>query len=260
MTWQMVSQSFKLLRNDPSLMIFPVLSAAGVVALSLPFLVVAVTGGEIHWGPNSWLLAFAWYAGASFVTIFFNCALAACVQMRFAGQTPTISEGLKRAAQRIHVIVLWTLLTSTIGRLLQLIEQRGSLISRIAFGLIGISWNLSTFLIVPVIVMEDRGVIDSLRRSASLLRQTWGEQLVSGIWFQWMGLLVAVPGVVLGALAANVNPIFWVAAIAWFAVWMAAFTAASEIFTVVLYRYATTGQPPAGYSPDALNSALKPRR
>jgi Family of unknown function (DUF6159) len=257
MTWQLVSQSFKLLRDDLSLMIFPVLSAIGVIALSLPFILFAVSGAGIHWGPNTWPLILAWYFGASFVTIFFNCALAACVQMRFAGQTPTVAEGLKRAAQRIHVILLWTLVTSTVGRLLQFIEQRQGFTGRIAFALIGMSWNLSTFLIVPVIVMEDRGVIDSLRRCASLFRQTWGEQLVSGIWFAWMGLLVAIPGVVLGALAANVNPIFWVATITWFAGWMAAFTAASEIFTVVLYRYATTGQPPAGYNPDTLNSVLR---
>ena len=83
-----------------------------------------------------------------------------------------------------------------------------------------------------------------MRRSASLLRQTWGEQLVSGLAFGWLGLLFAIPGVVLGALGANGYPIFIVPAILWFATMMAAFTAASEIFTVALYRYATTARRP----------------
>jgi Family of unknown function (DUF6159) len=251
MTWQLVSQSFKLLRDDLKLIVLPILSAIGVVALSLPFILALVLKDGIHWGPNSWLLAFGWYACASFVTIFFNCALAACVQLKFAGQTPTLADGLRRAASRIHVILLWSLLTSTIGRLFEFIEQRGWA-GRIAVGLIGISWNLSTFLIVPVLVMEDHGVIDSLRRSASLLRQTWGEQLISGIWFGWIGLLVAIPAVVLGALAANGYPVFWAPTIAWIAGWMAALTAAREIFTVVLYQYANTGVPPAGYDAASL--------
>ena len=257
MTWQLVSRSFRILRNDVKLIVFPVLSALGAIALSLPFLFVLFTGEEIHWGPNSWLFVLAWYIGASFVTIFFNCALAACVQMRFAGQEPDIAEGLRRAASRAHIIFLWALVTSTVGRLLQLVEQRAGWTGRIVAGLVGLSWNMATFLIVPVLVMEDHGAIDSLRRSASLLRQTWGEQLISGIAFGWMALLFAIPGVVLGALGANGYPIFIVPAVLWFAGMLASFTAAKEIFTVVLYQYAVTGQPPAGYDANHLGA---PRR
>ena len=196
------------------------------------------------------------FPGASFVTIFFNCALAACVQMRFAGETPTIAGGLSRAAARIHVILLWALVTSTVGRILEMLERDAGLIARIAISLVGLSWNMATFLMVPVLVMEHGGVMDSVRRSASLLRQTWGEQLISGFAFGWAALLLAIPGVVLGALGANGYPIFIVPCILWFAVMLAAFTAAREIFTVVLYRYATTGESPAGYDANALRGAL----
>jgi carboxypeptidase Ss1 len=51
-----------------------------------------------------------------------------------------------------------------------------------------------------VLVMEEAGVMDSIRRSASLLRQTWGEQLISGLAFGWLGLLFAVPGIVLATI------------------------------------------------------------
>ena len=258
MTWQLVARSFHILRGDLKLIVFPILSALGAIALSLPYMLMLFGGGaEIHWGRNTWLLLLGWYAAASFVTIFFNCALAACVQMRFAGQTPTIADGLKRALARVHAILLWSLLTSMVGRLLAILEQRVGIVGRIATAVVGLSWNLATFLIVPVLVMEDRGVIDSVRRSAALLRQTWGEQLISGIWFGWMGVLVAIPGIVLGALSANGYPIFWAPTIVWFAGWMAAFTAAREIFTVVLYRYGTTGEPPAGYDGEGLRTALR---
>ena len=100
-------------------MVFPVLSAVGAAALALPFL-LALFGlhlpDGVRWGGNTWLLVFLWYCGASFITIFFNCALAACVQMRFAGQDGTLSDGLRRAWSRVHVIFLWSLVSATVGQ------------------------------------------------------------------------------------------------------------------------------------------------
>ena len=81
-------------------------------------------------------------------------------------------------------------------------------------GLAGLGWGMATYLVVPVLVMEDAGVMDSVRRLQSLLRQTWGEQLISGIAFGWIGLLFAIPGIVIGVLGANGYPIFIVPAVA----------------------------------------------
>ena len=262
MTWNLVSQSFRLLRNDTKLMVFPILSAIGAAALALPFF-LALFGMRlehgVHWGSNTWLWMFVWYCGASFITIFFNCALAACVQMRFAGQDTTLGDGLRRAGMRVRTILLWSLVSATVGQLIRGVETRTGWAGRLVMGFAGLGWGMATYLVVPVLVMEDAGVMDSVRRSASLLRQTWGEQLVSGLAFGWMGLLWAIPGVVLGALGANGYPIFIVPTILWFATMMAAFTTAREIFTVALYRYATTGEAPSGYDAGAMGAALRRR-
>jgi hypothetical protein len=259
MTWNLVSRSFRLLRNDKKLLVFPVLSAIGAAALAIPFL-FALFGmrpaGGLHWGSNTWLFVFLWYWGASFITIFFNCALAACVQLDFAGQRSTLGDGLRRAASRIHTILLWSLVSATVGQITRLVESRAGWVGRLITGILGLGWSMATYLIVPVLVMEEAGVMDSIRRSAALLRQTWGEQLISGLAFGWLGLLFAVPGIVLGVLGANGHPIFIVPAIAWFATMIAAFAAAREIFTVALYRYATTGQAPSGYDAATLGAAL----
>ncbi len=262
MTWNLVLQSFRLLRNDKKLMVFPVLSAIGAGALALPF-VFALFGlrlsDGVRWGGNTWLLVFLWYCGASFITIFFNCALAACVQMRFAGQEGTLSDGLRRAWSRVQVIFLWSLVSATVGQALQWLDSRAGWIGKVMIWLVGLSWGMATYLVVPVLVMEDAGMMDSVRRSSSLLRQTWGEQLISGIAFGWMGLLFAIPGIVIGVLGANGYPIFIVPAVLWFATMAAAFSAAREIFTVALYRYATTGEAPSGYDSATLGNALRRR-
>jgi hypothetical protein len=249
-----------LLGNDKKLLLFPILSAIGAAALALPFL-LALFGirpaGGLHWGPNTWLFVFLWYCGASFITVFFNCALAACVQLRFAGQDATLGDGLRRAASRVHTILLWSIVSATVGLIARWVESRVGWVGRLIAGVLGLGWSMATYLIVPVLVMEEAGVIDSIKRSGALLRQSWGEQLISGLAFGWLGLLFTVPGIVLGVLGANGYPIFIVPAIAWFATMMAVFTAAREIFTVALYRYATTGEAPSGYDAATLGGALR---
>ena len=137
MTWNLVSQSFRLLRNDKKLLVFPILSAIGAAALALPFL-LALFGmrpaGGLHWGSNTWLFVFLWYCGASFITIFFNCALAACVQLHFAGQDPTLGDGLRRAASRVHTILLWSLVSATVGQIARAVETRAGWTGRLIIG------------------------------------------------------------------------------------------------------------------------------
>jgi hypothetical protein len=220
MTWNLVSQSFRLLSHDKKLLVFPILSAIGAAALALPFLLALLgmrAASGVRWGSSTWLLVFLWYCGASFITVFFNCALAACVQMDFAGQHPTLADGLRRAACRIHTIFLWSLLSATVGQILRGLEARTGWTGRLIIGFFGLGWGMATYLVIPVLVMEEAGVMDSIRRSASLLCQTWGEQLISGLAFGWLGLLFAVPGIVLGVLGANGHPIFILPAIVWFA-------------------------------------------
>jgi len=53
MTWNLVLQSFRLLRNHKKLKVFPILSAVGAAALAIPFLVALFgfrAAGGLHLG------------------------------------------------------------------------------------------------------------------------------------------------------------------------------------------------------------------
>src|SRR6185369_4639064 len=149
-------------------------------------------------------------------------------------------------------ILQWALLTSTVGIVFRMIQERAGWVGRIVVGLFGIGWSLATFMIVPVMVLEDLNVTESIRRSAHLLKKTWGEQVVVGLHFMWMYLALGLVGIVIGVLA-------WPLAIVYFAIVAAVMSAAREIFVVALYRYAVDGEPPAGYSRDALGGYFRPR-
>jgi hypothetical protein len=253
-------QSFRVLRRDKQLVIFPILSAIAAIVVSVPFVLMLFATGEPHeWNLNSVALCLLWYFCANSAIIFFNCALAASAQTYFNGGTPTLGEGISQAASRAPAILAWAMVTSTVGVFLRWVDDRSGLLGRIVVGLIGMAWNIATYLIVPVLVMEDVGVMDAIRRSGELLRKSWGQQLIGGIAFGWFGLLCAIPGVVIGAIGMNG---FWPlipVAVAYFIVMAACFSAAGQIFRVALYRYATTGQAPDGYTNDGLRGAIRTR-
>ena len=258
MTWTLILQSFSVLRKDKRLVVFPILSVLCAIALTVPYVWV-LTGAApwhpsgLHWsGPSVYLWLFLWYCTISFAMIFFNCALAACAQMRFSGGEPTIADGIRLAGRRVGSIFLWAVVTSTVGMIIRMIEERVGWIGRVIAALFGFGWSLATYLIVPVLVLEDHNVADSIRRSSKLLKTTWGEQLVVGLHFMWMILLLSIPGLILGVLAIPVGILYFLAL-------AAVMTAAQQVFVVALYRFAVIGQAPDGYSNEALGGYFRTR-
>ncbi len=196
------------------------------------------------------------YMAITFVIVFFNCGLAACANAHFSGQRPTLGFGLRHAAARVVPILAWSLLTATVGFLLNAIERRASWAGKIAVWLFGFAWGLATYLVIPVLIAEDRGAFGSLRRSSQLVRDTWGDQLVAELRFGWRFIILFIPGIVLGAIGANGYPIVLPLAAAWFIVGIAVISAAKGVFEVALYRYAALNETPADWSPEFLPGAF----
>ena len=259
-SWELMIRSFRVLRRDKQLVVFPILSTLAAAAVSVPFILALFAAGEPHqWTATHTVLCFLWYSCANFAMVFFNCALAASAQTFFDGGQPSLGQGIRQAAGRAPAILAWAAVASTVGVVLRWIDERSGLFGRIVVALVGIGWNMATYLIVPVLVIEDLGVMDSIRRSSALLRQTWGEQLRGAIAFMWFGLLFTIPGIVLGAIAMAGLWILLPVAVLYFIALAASFSAARQIFTVALYRYATTGVAPDGYTGEGLHGAVHTR-
>ena len=97
-------------------------------------------------------------------------------------------------ARRLGAIFLWSLLTGTVGLVLNTIQQRAGLLGGIVVRAIGMAWQIVTWLAVPVIVVEGTGPVTSLKRSAHLFRQTWGENLIGQVGFGLVGFVFMAPG------------------------------------------------------------------
>ena len=262
-SWDMIGESFAVLRKDKKLVLFPILSGLSTLAIAaMYFLPLFHIGVLEHYrayrtvDPTVYAWLFLWYCTNYFVIIFFNCALAACAQIRFSGREPTLAAGMTQAGWKIPSILMWAVVASTVGIILHAIEERSSWLGKIVTSVVGIAWAMATYLIVPVLIFEDDGVFESIHRSSALLRETWGEQIVSGFGFGLPSLLLAIPGFLLGMVGFKLHPLGFLIAVPYFLLLSAVMSAVRGIFTVALYRYATGGEAPSGFSSGTFKEAF----
>lgn len=255
-SWELVKASAQVLKADKELVVFPLLSFGGFVLtlviffLPMAFFDLASAAGETI-KIVAYVVGFLFYFVTAFITIFFNAALVGAALIRLEGGDPTVADGLRIARERLGSILGWSLLAATVGLILKAIRERAGWLGSLIVGMIGIAWNLATFLVVPVLVTHDLGPIDALKESARLLKKTWGEQIagnlgigvVVGLAFVLYSL-VAVPVVVLAAATETAALI--VAAVVCVALGYGALALISAtlsgIYSAALYRFATTGE------------------
>jgi hypothetical protein len=184
-----------------------------------------------------------------------------CANMRLSGKQPTVGAGFRIALSHLGRIAAWALVAASVGMVLSSLRDRNNkLLSVVAAGL-NIAWSLVTYLIVPVLLFEDRGVFASLHRSSELFRSHWGEQVAGSFGFGLLSTLLSIPAVVLAVLCWRVDPIAGIILAGVYLLILATVTSAVRgVFTVALYRYATAGSPPPGFSADVIDGALGGRR
>jgi Family of unknown function (DUF6159) len=138
---------------------------------------------------------------------------------------------------------------------------------RMAGSMLGVAWTLASFLVVPVLVQQNVGPIDAIKRSVELLKRTWGENAIGnvGIGLAFgiaMFALIAV-GVLLVIMAASVSGALAVTVavfVALAAVMLGIVQSAlAGIYSAALYRYATVGEAPAGFTGTGMQTAFSPR-
>jgi hypothetical protein len=279
-SFELAQCSWRVLRDDKKLIVFPILSAMGcilvLVSFAIPLALVAQRGGfaDVAAADNgrvqlpiwTYLMAFAFYFCNYFVIVFCNSALVSCALMRFAGEEPTIGDGLAAATSRLPQIIAWSLVSATVGVVLKLIENAHEKVGQIVSAILGTAWTVVTYFVVPILVVEKVGPIEAVKRSASLLRKTWGEALV-GHWglglFMFLlalpGIALLIAGVVLLGKSAVLGAVLIGLAIVYFLGESAVGSALNTIFLSALYQFAAYQTVPQGFSKQIMRSAFSPR-
>ncbi len=256
-SWELVKASYAVLRADKELIIFPIISMLGTIGVMIVFALPLALAGSFgraadgNTGIFEYAVAFVFYVVMYFVVIFSNTALVGAAIIRLNGGDPTVRDGFEIAMQRVDKIFGYAIISATVGVILRALRERGGLLGQIVAWLGDVAWNVATYLVVPILVVENVGPIDAIKKSAGLLRKTWGEQIVGnfsiGLIFGLITLLaVLVVGVPLIALAAATGSVIMivvaVAVIVLLVVGISLMgSTLNGIYVATLYRYATEG-------------------
>ena len=263
----LAKSSWRVLKADKELLLLPVISgiASLIVAASFVVAIFATGGGMERMSNSTLLLLVVMYFALAYITIFFNTALVSAANERLEGGDPTIGSAIRGAARRAGRILPWALLSAAVSIVLRAIEERVGLVGRIVVGLLGVAWSVVTFLVLPIIVIEGAGTVNALKKSGSLLRRTWGENLAGNFGLGLIGLLLILPAIALviaGAVAGGgLGGTAIAAGVVWGIVVGALIAALSAIYQTALYHFAVAGQVPSGdFDSDAMESAFRTRR
>jgi hypothetical protein len=268
-SYELVKASAAVLRQDTHLLVFPLISGlaslAVVLCFALPMFGLKAFDGL---GDNDAMLystAFAFYVVQYFVIFYFNVALVGATMMRLDGGAPTIADGLRIANGRLGAILGYAVIAATVGMILRAIQERVGFLGRIIVGMLGVGWTVATFLVVPVLVVRNTGPIDSIKDSASLLKQTWGENVIGQVGMSaFFGLLYGalfLGGAGLLGLAAYTGSmvLVGVVVVAFVLLLLTGFLVQSAlvgIYSAALYRFAANGEAGMGFDNHALQGAF----
>jgi hypothetical protein len=265
-TWELYKQSFAVLNADVEIVLFPVMSAISAVLLAAGFLIPFYQNGRMaalarhSAGWEEYAFLFAWYYLNYFIVIYFNSALVGCANIRLSGGDPKVRDGFRIATGHVGRIASWALVAATVGVILSTLRNRRNLLIRLLAPGLGLAWTLITYLIIPVIILEERTTFESIRRSAELFKKRWGEEVAGGFGFGLLTLLLLLPGLLISFLIFHLDRALAVIIGIWYVAILAAITSAVKgIFTVALYRYATAGDAPKGFSAELIDGALQTR-
>lgn len=271
-TWKLMKSSWRILMEDKPLLLLPLISGmAGLLVLAAFIVPVIGTGGGVRHSVSAatYIVAFCYYLCNFFVIYFFNAALVDYVVTRLRGDEPTIGNSLREAARCAPQLAMWAIAAATVGVVLQTLQARAGFLGKLVAGFLGIAWTLITFFVVPLIVIERKGALESISDSTAMVKKTWGQQVVSGVGYGLIGFLLTLPAIVIGVLLLVVlgasgthgfapYALVVLACIAWIFTVAVVVSALKAIFGVVLYLYAKTGKVPAGFAEQDLRNAIAP--
>lgn len=274
-SWALIKASAAVLRADKELIVFPIVSAIGVLVVTATFALPMLLTGFLDAMLKSrsqvfgFIVGFLFYVVQYAVIIFANSALVGAAMIRLGGGNPTLGDGFRIATKHFGAILGYALISATVGMILRWISERGKRVGQIVSSILGMAWNLATYLAVPVLVVEGVGPIEAIKRSAQLLKKTWGEQIAGnfsiGLIFGLVGVLIALLGVPVIVLAVTTESIVLIvltvlALVLVFTALGLVSSTLNGIYVAAVYRYAAAGEASGFFSEELVQGAFRQKR
>jgi len=264
-------QSWAILKGNRYLLAFPVVGIAlGVV----PFVVVVPGVFFIANNQNwiGWALVIVGVYFLMLVNAIVQAGLTVSAAAELEGGQSSLGHGLSTAMGRLGRLARWAFVSTVVGLLIGALRGNGSggivavIFRNVLAAAADVMWQLITFFVMPAMMLDDLGMIDAIKKSASTFKQRWGTQLSGGVRIGGLiGLVAILPAALalaggvflttIGAWAIGV-PLALIGLIVLIVAGLV-LTAMRGVFSVVLYRYATQGVVEGGFTEEQLAGAVK---
>jgi hypothetical protein len=185
-----------------------------------------------------------------------------------------------RATARSHMGTLlgWSVISALVGLLVSFLRGDGdgnivsSILRSLLAGVVAVVWSVITMLVMPVIVLENLGVIAAIKRSSSIIKNSWGTALLGGVRIGIrFGLIYTLPGLL--AIAAGIGLGIWIGGPTGIAVAVVLVVVGlvlmliggvlavtcRNVFGVALFRWSTNGEVIGPFTEDDLAGAVRTR-
>jgi hypothetical protein len=271
-SYRMFGDSLAVLRQDKTLLMFPILSGIFTIIAAVAFAFAEIVTGAVHLNqtaangteqitPLGYAFLFVWYFVSWGIVLFFNVAIIHCAKLRFDGKPATLSDGVNCAFSHAPKILMWALVSAFVGVILQVVADRNKIVGGIIKAVLGAAWAVSTFFIVPVMIYEDLSLWGSFKRSIELIYKSWGTAAVLDLGTGLFIFLLLLPAIIFPIAGAAIGPVGLYVGFAVMILWVlfvcALSSALNGIQRAALYNYASTGVVPNGMNAEVFQYAFK---
>lgn len=279
-SWKLAKECWRILMLDKEMLAFPALSTVTTLVvfalIAYPFWasgyfeqpeVVHIDPGQIF--NLSILLKYALITIVPTYIIyvimtFFNAGLITCAFIRLCGDDPILADGFHVAWKRLPQIFTWSILAASVGLLLRLIKGKNNILRSMLSGALSLGWRVASFFAIPVIVAEEKGAIDALKRSGQLVKKNWGEALTLEVGLSVLGIPAAIPTMIMIGLAGYTSAFspalsitFIVLAVVYTFIISLVFSTLDAIAKAALYMFASGDQVPENFNNEILQTMIK---
>ncbi len=267
-------ESWRFLRADKELLFVPIFATifSSVLIGLLTLLLITFSSSydnlfTLNEGVRypEYVFMFAVYVVSAFSLAIAQAIIVHIVYVRAHGGNATLGSGIARAFANWLPLLVWALITSTVGVALRFISDRSALLGKIVVGLLGAAWSILTFFVVPIVILQKKSPFASVSASASLFKKTWGETLVANVTLGLVFMLahIVVLASFVGLLiygGSTQNAVLLIAAVIGVLVWLVVATlvnsALQGILKTLLYIYAAEDVVPDNFNRELLESML----
>lgn len=282
-SWELTKGSVKLLRREKEIVLFPIFSVATILIVVTIFFMIFI-GSYFEFDINAflnyvqlndgfessvfiedlilWGSIFTLYLLVSFISLFFQAGLITLTQACLENKDLSFRDGINAAQAKSLKLLKWSLVSATVGILLSFIVSKFEKIGEVVASTLGAGWEIVTYFIAPILTLENFSIKNSLQQSGLVIKNTWGEVLITGVSVSLIGTLtIFIPSLVLFLSFISNSQTLYVSALVLLILWIIVVTvinsALNGILRVVIYNYATQGILPNDFSPELVNMLFK---